>query len=63
MKEKVTLTFWIQETIDSGRWKEMKVTRDFANVAITRRIYDRAYILEDEGNQHLEDQNKQSDED
>ena len=60
MKE-VTLRYWLQDTMESGRWIELNMSKKDADIIINSRIYDRAYILEDDekaGKQQLEDKER-----
>ena len=54
----VILRWWVKDTQESGRWIEEEMSEYRAERIIEDRVFDRAYILEDdekEGKQHLED--------
>jgi len=52
----VSIKYWVQETMESGRWIITKpMCESTAKTVVDRRIFDRAEILEVEGNQPLED--------
>ena len=57
----ITVRYWSQDTMESGRWLDVETTIKGAEMLINSGLFDRAYILEDgekAGKQHLEDKER-----